>query len=221
MTASRSQGICSLCRKQCGKAAMIRHLKSCAPRHDLPVGEPETLYHLRVASGIPLYWLDLEAEESATLFDLDQFLREIWLECCGHMSAFHLAGVEYLVYVGEPFGHLHEQHDMEVELAEVLTPGLEFEYTYDFGTSTRLRLRAVGTRRGVAESPLTLLARNEPPVWPCGLCGRPATGLCSLCLAEGTTAFWCAEHCREHACSAGALLAVTNSPRMGVCAYGA
>jgi len=220
MTMSRSRGICSLCRKQCGKAAMIRHLKSCAPRHDLPVGEPCALFHLRVQSGIPLYWLDLEAEATATLFDVDQFLREIWLECCGHMSAFHLAGVEYQVYVGEPFGYLQEQRDMEVELLEVLRPGVEFEYSYDFGTPTRLRIRVVGTRQGIPESPLTLLARNEPPVWPCGLCGQPATKLCSLCLAEGVTAFWCADHFKEHACGDEVLLPVTNSPRMGVCGYG-
>lgn len=198
---------------------MLRHLKSCVPKYDLPVGEPTELFHVRVQSSIPMYWLDLEAEATSTLFDLDQFLREIWLECCGHMSAFQLGGVQYQVYVGEPFGFLQEQRDMEVELTEILQPGVEFEYTYDFGCSTCLRLRVVGRRQGVPESPLTLLARNEPPEWPCGLCGQPATELCSSCLSEGVAAFWCAEHCREHACGAEALLPVTNSPRMGVCAY--
>jgi len=31
----------------------------------------------------------------ATLTDLDGFLRDIWLECCGHLSAFDIGTVRY------------------------------------------------------------------------------------------------------------------------------
>jgi len=35
------------------------------------------------------YWLYLDISMTSTLKSLDAFLREIWLECCGHMSAFY------------------------------------------------------------------------------------------------------------------------------------
>ncbi len=39
----------------------------------------------------------------ATLADLDDFLRGIWLECCGHLSSFDIEGVTYTVpHYGEP-----------------------------------------------------------------------------------------------------------------------
>lgn len=41
------------------------------------------------------YWLYLEMPARATLTDLDGFLRDIWLECCGHLSAFDIGTVRY------------------------------------------------------------------------------------------------------------------------------
>ena len=35
------------------------------------------------------YWLIIECKENTLLQELDQFLRDIWLECCGHMSIFN------------------------------------------------------------------------------------------------------------------------------------
>ena len=32
----------------------------------------------------------------ATLADLDRFLRDIWLECCGHMSQFTIGKARYI-----------------------------------------------------------------------------------------------------------------------------
>ncbi len=44
---------------------------------------------------MPEYWMYLEAPAQATLGDLDKLLRKTWLECCGHLSAFEIAGVSY------------------------------------------------------------------------------------------------------------------------------
>ncbi|HEX7243833.1 MAG TPA: hypothetical protein VF263_26335, partial [Longimicrobiaceae bacterium] len=55
---------------------------------------PETgaegpLVHLQVEDAwTGQYWLHLEMNGSAALDDLDDYLRVIWLECCGHMSRF-------------------------------------------------------------------------------------------------------------------------------------
>ena len=44
--------------------------------------------HLQVEGRyLPMYWMHLAVNASATLETLDQFLRAIWLECCGHLSA--------------------------------------------------------------------------------------------------------------------------------------
>lgn len=35
------------------------------------------------------YWLYADISMTSTLKTLDTFLRDIWLECCGHMGAFY------------------------------------------------------------------------------------------------------------------------------------
>jgi hypothetical protein len=41
--------------------------------------------------------LDLEIKADAKLRRLDDFLRRTWVECCGHLSEFSVAGYDYLV----------------------------------------------------------------------------------------------------------------------------
>ena len=54
---------------------------------DKQPGRNQTLYHLQVQDAWDgNYWLHLEMRGSATLEDLDFYLREIWLECCGHLE---------------------------------------------------------------------------------------------------------------------------------------
>jgi len=43
----------------------------------------------------PEYWIHLEVSALATLADLDSFLRDIWLECCGHPSVFRIGTTDY------------------------------------------------------------------------------------------------------------------------------
>src|SRR5260370_19281758 len=39
--------------------------------------------------------MHLELPANATLADLDDFLRDTWLECCGHLSEFTIKDVSY------------------------------------------------------------------------------------------------------------------------------
>ena len=41
------------------------------------------------------YWLIVEASENTTLKELDWFIRDIWVECCEHLSAFTIHGEQY------------------------------------------------------------------------------------------------------------------------------
>ncbi len=79
-----------------------------------------------------------------------------------------------------------QEYDMDVELGEVLKVGLKFTHEYDFGSTTYLALRVVGEREGAVEEDedgdpvdVTVMARNEPPVIACRVCGEPATKLFS------------------------------------------
>jgi hypothetical protein len=221
MNKDASFGVCSLCGERKAKAMMTRHLKICAPGHDAPKGRKSALIQIRAESRYGgCYWIDLEMKADATLGHLDSFLRELWLECCGHMSAFEINGCSYEDN-GEGFSLDPPEWDMNHRVGRVLLgPGERFRYEYDFGSTTELVLRLWGRREGVlAKSAVRLLARNEAPVWPCKVCGQPATLICTECAAGGD-GFYCADHKSEDAVDHEELfLPVVNSPRMGVCGY--
>ena len=53
-------------------------------------------YHIAVEGRYdPRYWMHLEMPMNLDLRALDRFLRDTWLECCGHLSAFCISGVTY------------------------------------------------------------------------------------------------------------------------------
>jgi hypothetical protein len=95
--------------------------------------------------------------------------------------------------------------------------GDRLNYVYDFGSSTELVVTFAGVAEGTSEEPV-VVARNEPPVWPCDVCRLPAASVCSECGYAGD-GFFCAQHGKEHNCGEDMLLPVVNSPRMGVCGY--
>lgn len=166
------------------------------------------------------YWLFIEIRDTATLKDLDDFLRDIWLECCGHLSAFDIGGTSYeampaaSIFWGEP------AKSMDYKLKSLLSKGMTIGYEYDFGSTTELLITAVNVRTGCwKKEKITILSRNDPPVYLCSECGeKPAVSICTECYWEGD-GFLC-EDCMEiHECGEDMQLPVCNSPRMGVCAY--
>ena len=66
---------------------MTRHLTKCRATHPQK-GKPHKTFHLLVEGQyLPEYWLHLEAPAKGAFMMLDGFLRDIWLECCGHILA--------------------------------------------------------------------------------------------------------------------------------------
>ena len=56
----------------------------------------ERIFHLLVEGKyLPMYWMHLEMPAKATLLDLDDFLRAIWVECCDHLSAFKVGKISF------------------------------------------------------------------------------------------------------------------------------
>ena len=211
----QSRGKCTYCEREFTKGSMLRHLDACPERlrviaeSDSQRGTKESLYHLRLQDAWQSdFWLDLEARGSATLQDLDQYLRAIWLECCGHLSQFSVGGRE----IGK-----------RRKLGQALEPGLELTHIYDFGTSSETLVKAVVVREGrpTTSHPVALLARNNLPEASCIQCGRAASRLCMECLYEeeepGTL---CDEHAQEHPhTDYGEPIPLVNSPRLGMCGY--
>ena len=49
------------------------------------------------------HWVMLIVQPTTSLRQLDQFLRDLWLECCGHMNHFEIGDVRYSACVpGDP-----------------------------------------------------------------------------------------------------------------------
>jgi len=218
-----SKGKCLLCNGTFAKAGMSRHLDACLKRRAAAQPPPEKptytkarYFHLLVdGRWQPAYWLHLDVRASVKLGDLDRFLRHIWLECCGHLSAFRIGETSYSV---SPMRDLDEK-GVSVALGKVLRPKMEFTYEYDFGTTTELRLKVISERDGeLRENAVELLARNDPPDIPCGQCGKPATQICSSC-SWNQEGWLCSECAQVHPCGEDMLLPVVNSPRTGQCAY--
>ncbi len=225
MTKQSSTGTCSFCGDTFGKRAMAKHVQTCKRRQTASsVGKgkprPTKIFHLVVEGRYaPEYWMHLEAPAADTLQMLDQFLRNAWLECCGHLSAFTIEGERYAVQPMNDFFSGLREKSMNFPLSRVLNPGLKFRHEYDFGSTTELALKVVSEREGEYRGKdVQVLARNHAPEILCQLCDKPAVAICTQCIYEDE-GWLCEEHAEEHECGEEMLLPVVNSPRVGVCGY--
>lgn len=224
MPRATSKGQCRLCGGEYSKSGMTKHLQVCRSKKEETSeaggkkSRPARSLHV-VVSGryAPMYWTHLEAPADATLAGLDDFLRNGWLECCGHLSAFTIGGASYASTVDREWGM--DERSMDVRLGKVLTVGDVFAHEYDFGSTTNLTLKVVGERQSPRrEQDIQILAQNEPPSVPCDACGNQATEVCAQCSWSGE-GWLCEEHSESHKCGEEMLLPVVNSPRVGVCGY--
>ena len=215
----QSRGKCTFCEREMTRSGLARHLSDCPKREevvstaDREPGQEQVLYHLQVQDAWGgSFWLHLEMNDSATLDDLDYYLRAIWLECCGHLSRFSAGG----------WGS--KEIPMSKRADHVFEPGIELTHIYDFGTSSETLVKVVEMRKGkpLTPHPIVLMARNEPPEAYCVECGQPASWLCLECVYElDKSGMLCDEHAEEHLCdNYGGPLPVVNSPRVGMCGYG-
>jgi hypothetical protein len=120
----------------------------------------------------------------------------------------------------DPFGRRNSERSMAARIGDAFPHvGVKGTYDYDFGSTTTLSIALTHARDGrLGRSAVRVIARNEAPAWPCGVCGEPASRIC--CAHErDDSPFVCARHEKAHKCREAAFLPVVNSPRMGVCAY--
>jgi len=191
-----SKGNCYLCGAELGKTAMKNHIL----KYHSGSSEDQECCLLKIEGAYDKnYWLYVDIPVDKSLSALDQFLRKIWLECCGHLSQFNGAGKS------SKLGRF--------------SAGDQFLHEYDMGDTTETLITVIGTIwRPAQREAVRLLARNISPQFQCKDCGAPAASICPICQCEGENPYYCTECARKHE-HEEMMLPVTNSPRMGVCGY--
>jgi len=203
----KSEGKCLFCGETSAQADINKHLSTHlkekaqsgqAGKSFLVKVEPDRRY------GMP-HFLSLWIDGTTTMTKVDELLRDIWLECCGHMSEFE--GVE-----------------MTTKAEKAFKKGKKLNYQYDFGSTTMLTLTVVEEYPVKADKKIVLLTRNEPVDLMCNTCKKvPASQICTVCMYE-EHAVYCDTCAKKHAKKCEdfddyASLPIVNSPRMGVCGY--
>ncbi|MDR2466918.1 MAG: hypothetical protein LBD35_05940 [Prevotellaceae bacterium] len=213
----KSEGKCLFCDKIFAKAGINRHLKTHLDKKQNAAG---LSYLVKVEQnprwGKSPHFLSLWIDGETPLKKIDKFLRDIWLECCGHLSAFR-----------NPDARMPYEDDdipMSRKVNRIFHPDLKLEYEYDFGSSTELVLTVIAEYPIKADAKIVLLSRNEPPECYCQTCKKEAaTQMCSVHDYDEDSMF-CDKCAKKHAkvCEDFAdysSMPIVNSPRAGVCAY--
>jgi len=215
----KDEGVCRFCLKTFSGRGIGRHLVACQARKQQDREDTArrqrltTIYHVKISSYKP-FWLHIEMQATARLSDLDRFLRDIWLECCGHLSEFRINDTAYLVPMAMDGWWDPGAKSMDVPLQSVLSAKDRFEYEYDFGSTTYLEGQIFAVREGVLKDKIRILARNSKPELECTNCDAEATDICVECWES-----YCKTCLVEHSCGEEMALPVVNSPRMGVCGF--
>jgi hypothetical protein len=204
----KSEGKCLYCGKMFSQKEIGTHLaKHLAQMEKDSKGNIVNYVHVEVEAGE--IFLHILVKGEAQMKVIDKFLRNVWLECCGHLSA---------------FGHKNFKVKMSHTVEDVFQPRIKIYHDYDFGTTTRIFLKSRRHYKLNLKEKIFLLSRNEPLKIMCSSCKKePAVNLCTVCWYE-KDAFFCetcsgkhAEECEDF--DDYAQLPVVNSPRMGDCGY--
>ena len=164
----RGRGECYACGKVMGNGTVAsRHLHSCVLNRLYDEDDGAMYAHVLVKGG-ERHWMDLLVSADATLGDVDKFLRDTWLECCGHLSGFRFG--EALVSVGDDDDELSEINgssvkcvvDMDSLFCGVVLPGFWLKHEYDFGDTSETWLGTLSWYLVADERAVLLLARNVP-----------------------------------------------------------
>lgn len=205
---NKYEGQCKFCKNDFTKRQIITHLDICSEREK---NENVKNIRLRIVDAyIKNFWLIVEINEQAKFKDLDNLIKNVWVECCGHLSS---------------FGGYENQIDKGRIIADTLNLGDKIDYIYDFGSSTELSVEVLkySTYQLSNKKNAELVARNYVPPSNCLKCNQQSEWVCAPC-GEEAMAFACDAcakkyHNEENEKEEHYLLSLANSPRCGVCGY--
>lgn len=216
-------GKCYYCNKDLTERTIKRHIKSCKDIKKVISDEIDLKKDIRNQFIISLkdkydkntYCIYLSIDENLQLQHLDKFIRDVWVECCGHLSAFNINNIKYN-------DNSNDLYQMNVKLKDVLHVGDKFEYQYDFGSTTYIILEVVEKIEvSKNHSQIEIIARNNENHYECNKCGEKAQ------YYQYGTGYYLCEKCAEkldddefEKYGIEELYGdYFNSPRDGVCGY--
>ena len=205
---ANSKGKCRLCSKEFSGKEIKIHLAECL-KNSKGAGESFLLN-----ASLGPFWVYFSIPKNKTLTDIDNFLRDLWLECCGHMSSFEIGKIKYMSDGSELEDN---ERSMNAKVDKILESGTKIHYEYDFGTTTDLELKCISMIR-TDSSKIQILARNNIPDFRCDACNEKAEEVCVYCIYEGE-GFLCKKCSIKHKCEEPSFLPIVNSPRTGVCGF--
>lgn len=244
-----TRGVCKYCGKEFARTGIVKHLDACGERKIALVTEPGEkackYYELVISDKYePDFWLVVDAKDTSLLSDLDMFLRDIWVECCGHMSEFRVGTHTYADTFAMEMGRggpstlesmfgtwrrgPEKPRDWDVKLKTVFKNTRKITYMYDMGTPTELVIQMHGSHTGKCTGDeITILSRNIPPKTLCSVCGqKDATWVNAERIWNDPEHAFICDDCKkeifpevEAELGYDPFLPNCNSPRRGVCAY--
>ncbi len=235
-----SDGTCFLCRKDISSSKMTTHLKSCRVKNSSlllnekrkgATSNQHSYFLLKIQGKYEKeYWMYIEIDSTSEITLLDMFLREIWVECCGHLSCFEVAkkiissSDEEEFYGAKVSGWVkRKKNPYEQPVSNLFRTRKKVSYQYDFGTTTDLDILKMDERvaKDKNKQPILLLARNKPQERSCTLCNKNAALFhCCECNEEMTDqSIYCDKCLMEHEHADDYAFTISNSPRSGMCGY--
>jgi hypothetical protein len=213
MVSKAPPGTCLLCKAPVTKRKVLKHSMECLQTSGWRAGKHPSFLIMIQGHYNKSYWLVVLARHDARLGDLDQLIRDVWVECCGHLSSFL---IEEVIYESDAECSTDA---MDVPLSHVLTRDSTFSYDYDFGSTTSLDLKVIGeTPVAPRDSQLCLIARNDRPVISCDRCGDTAEFTRDDLEEEGPR-YYCRKCLQSVNPDHEWVDTIANSPRNGICGY--
>lgn len=206
----KTKGICAYCKTEIPKnsSSILNHLSKCEYFRESKDNK-RTNYFILLLEGKynPEYWIVIKAKPYISMKKIDKFLKDIWVECCGHLSEFHDGNSNIA---------------MTRKINQVFEKGCKIDYIYDFGSSTELSLALIGELEYSAGKDIQILFRNKEIEFQCSYCDNKAVAICPFCI-YGEEGLLCDSCIENHQCvqdeGEDVLLPIVNSPRLGECGY--
>lgn len=212
------QGRCYYCNKGLTERTIKRHMKNCLEMGKVieenmkgakgKAVRDQFVISIKDKYASSVYCIYVSIDSNLQLQHLDKFIRDIWVECCGHLSAFYIDGESYN-------DNSDGQYEMNYYLKDVLSLNKKFEYQYDFGSTTELILEVIDIIKVPKEfTQIEIIARNNEEKSKCHKCGDKATYF------NWNTEEWLCKNCAQ-GIDEDELeeVSYSNSPRDGVCGY--
>ena len=112
-----------------------------------------------------------------------------------------------------------ESRPLAVPLSEIVQHKSSFWYVFESVERLEIKITAYAEASSAGmDSPIGLLARNEPRRYECSSChAEDATKSCCKCIEQGVDSVYCVGCAPEHQCGDGRTVPIENTPIVGMC----